>query len=74
MKYKKAYCEDANYTPLSLPNAQQIALYECTKIQAAYHNNIKVHFRNRLRGFINNVLGKKERANVFRKEMQKKWI
>jgi hypothetical protein len=31
-KYKEAYFEDAGYTPPNLPYAQQIALYECTKI------------------------------------------
>ena len=69
-KYKEAYFQDANYTPPSLPNAQQIALYECTKIQTAYHNNIKAHFGNRLRQFVNIILQKKERANNLRKEMK----
>ncbi|ORE08774.1 hypothetical protein BCV72DRAFT_303446 [Rhizopus microsporus var. microsporus] len=30
-----------NYTPPKLVHAQQMALYECTKIQTAYFNNIK---------------------------------
>ena len=44
LKYKKEYCTNARYTPIPLANAQQIALYECTKIQTAYINNLKAHF------------------------------
>ncbi|KAG1150010.1 hypothetical protein G6F37_011296 [Rhizopus arrhizus] len=69
-KYKEAYFEDAGYTPPNLPYAQQIALYECKKIQTAYHNNIKAHFGNRLRGLINKLLKKKEKAESLRGEMQ----
>ncbi|KAI8638670.1 hypothetical protein BD408DRAFT_351405, partial [Parasitella parasitica] len=49
--------------------AQQIALYECTKIQTAYLNNIKTHFGNRLRTLLNKLCEKKERADTIRKEM-----
>ncbi|KAG1046546.1 hypothetical protein G6F43_010972 [Rhizopus delemar] len=69
-KYKEAYFEDAGYTPLNLPYAQQIALYECTKIQTAYYNNIKAHFGNRLRSLINKLFKKKEKAEGLRGEMQ----
>ena len=69
-KYKEAYFEDAGYTPPNLPYAQQIALYECTKIQTAYYNNIKAHFGNRLRGLINKLFKKKEKAESLRGEMQ----
>ncbi|KAG1137651.1 hypothetical protein G6F37_011068 [Rhizopus arrhizus] len=69
-KYKEAYFEDAGYTPPNLPYAQQISLYECTKIQTAYYNNIKVHFGNRLRGLINKLFKKKEKAESLRGEMQ----
>ncbi|EIE85196.1 hypothetical protein RO3G_09906 [Rhizopus delemar RA 99-880] len=69
-KYKEAYFEDAGYTPLNLPYAQQIALYECTKIQTAYYNNIKTHFGNRLRNLINKLFKKKEKAESLRGEMQ----
>ncbi|KAG0981278.1 hypothetical protein G6F29_007183 [Rhizopus arrhizus] len=69
-KYKEAYFEDAGYTPPNLPYAQQIALYECMKIQTAYYNNIKAHFGNRLRGLINKLFKKKEKAESLRGEMQ----
>ncbi|KAG1054993.1 hypothetical protein G6F43_003024 [Rhizopus delemar] len=69
-KYKEAYFEDAGYTPPNLPYAQQIALYECTKIQTAYYNNIKAHFGNRLRSLINKLFKKKEKAESLRGEMQ----
>ncbi|KAG1641913.1 hypothetical protein G6F44_005356 [Rhizopus delemar] len=59
-KYKEAYFEDAGYTPPNLPYAQQIALFECTKIQTAYYNNIKAHFGNRLRSLINSSKAIKE--------------
>ncbi|KAG1447675.1 hypothetical protein G6F55_011001 [Rhizopus delemar] len=48
----------------------QIALYECTKIQTAYNNNIKAHFGNKLRGLINKLFKKKEKAEGLRGEMQ----
>ncbi|KAG1270104.1 hypothetical protein G6F63_011470 [Rhizopus arrhizus] len=69
-KYKEAYFEDAGYTPPNLPYAQQIALYECTKIQTAYNNNIKAHFGNRLHGLINKLFKKKEKAESLRGEIQ----
>ncbi|KAG1042688.1 hypothetical protein G6F43_011834 [Rhizopus delemar] len=69
-EYKEAYFEDAGYTPPNLPYAQQIALYECTKIQTAYYNNIKAHFGNRLRSLINKLFKKKEKAEGLRGEMQ----
>jgi hypothetical protein len=56
--------------PQNLPYAQQIALYECTKIQTAYYNNIKAHFENRLRGLINKLFKRKEKAESLRGEMQ----
>ncbi|KAG1040758.1 hypothetical protein G6F43_012222 [Rhizopus delemar] len=69
-KYKEAYFEDASYSPTNLPYAQQIALYECTKIQTAYYNNIKAHFGNRLRSLINKLFKKKEKVESLRGEMQ----
>ncbi|KAG1445032.1 hypothetical protein G6F55_012109 [Rhizopus delemar] len=69
-KYKKAYFEDAGYTPPNLPYVQQIVLYKCTKIQTAYYNNIKVHFGNRLHSLINKLFKKKEKAESLRGEMQ----
>jgi hypothetical protein len=45
-------------------------LYECTKIQTAYYNNIKAHFRNGLRGLINELFKKKEKAKSLRGEIQ----
>ncbi|KAG1140606.1 hypothetical protein G6F37_001162 [Rhizopus arrhizus] len=62
----KAYFEDAGYTPPNLPHA----LYEYTKIQTAYYNNIKTHFGNKLRGLINKLFKKKEKAESLRGEMQ----
>jgi hypothetical protein len=69
-KYKEAYFEDARYSPQNLPYVQQIVLYECTKIQTAYYNNIKAHFRNKLRGLINKLFKKKEKAESLGGEMQ----
>jgi hypothetical protein len=70
-KYKKAYFKDSGYIPPpNLPSAQQITLYECTKIQAANYNNIKAHFGNRLRGLINKLFKKKEKAEGLRGEMK----
>ncbi|KAI8086847.1 uncharacterized protein B0P05DRAFT_578073 [Gilbertella persicaria] len=45
--------------PGKIKYAQQLALYECTKINTAYHNNIKAHFGNRLHMLLN-MLSKKE--------------
>jgi hypothetical protein len=69
-KYKEAYFEDAGYTPRNLPYAQQIALYECTKIQTVYHNNIKANFGNRLRGLISKLFKKKKKTESLRGGIQ----
>ncbi|KAG1086694.1 hypothetical protein G6F39_012312 [Rhizopus arrhizus] len=69
-KYKEAYFEDAGYTPQNLSYSQQIALYQCTKIQTAYYNNIKAHFGNRLRGLINKLFKKRGKAESLGGEMQ----
>ena len=68
--HHKAYCKAAPYTPLSRANAQQMALYECTKIKTAYDNNIKARFGRRLRGLINKLCNKIERAHKLRKDME----
>ncbi|CEG79964.1 hypothetical protein RMATCC62417_14366 [Rhizopus microsporus] len=73
-KYKEAYFEDAGYTLIIVPYAQQVALYECTKIQAAYFNNIMAHFGNRLRAWINKLFNKKEKVENLKKEMQATYI
>ncbi|GAA5801467.1 hypothetical protein HPULCUR_006913 [Helicostylum pulchrum] len=62
-KHKDNYIKYADYTPPKLVNAQQISLYECTKIETAYLNNIKTHFGNRLSMFLNKLCGKKEKAS-----------
>ncbi|CEP17069.1 hypothetical protein [Parasitella parasitica] len=69
-KHKDAYFEDAKYTPISLAYAQQIALYECAKVQTAYFNNMKAHFGNRLRALINKLFKKKEKVESLTKEMK----
>ncbi|CEP15153.1 hypothetical protein [Parasitella parasitica] len=69
-KHKDAYFEDAKYTPISLAYAQQIALYECAKVQTAYFNNMKAHFGNRLRALINKLFKKKEKVESLTKEME----
>lgn len=70
-KHKEAYCRSASYTPIVLVNAQQIALYECTKIQTAYLNNIKAHFGSRLRAILNKLCKTKELAADLRKDLKK---
>ncbi|KAG1473802.1 hypothetical protein G6F56_000741 [Rhizopus delemar] len=67
-----AYFEVTGYTPIRLPNAQQIALYECTKIHTAYFNNIKAHFGNRLRALINKLFEKKKKAEIVKKDVQER--
>jgi hypothetical protein len=69
VKYKDTYCQAANYTPPKLVHAQQIALYECTKMQTAYFNNIKPQFSSRFRIFLNGICKKKEESNHLRKKM-----
>ncbi|RCH99918.1 hypothetical protein CU097_014140 [Rhizopus azygosporus] len=71
-QHKESYCKSANYTPISLLYAQQIALYECTKIQTAYFNNIKAHFGNRLRTILNKLCEKKKLAEDLSEELKKK--
>lgn len=68
-KHKNSYCECAQYVPPKLLYAQQIALYECTKIHTAYHNNIKAHFGSRLRNILNKLFKKKEKMEDIRGRM-----
>ncbi|GAA5807736.1 hypothetical protein MFLAVUS_001111 [Mucor flavus] len=70
LKYKEEYCTNARYTPIPLVHAQQIALYECAKIQTAYLNNLKAHFGNRLRSFANRLFNKDEKAKNIREKMK----
>lgn len=70
-KHKEAYFEAAKYIPPKLTNAQQIALYECNKIHTAYLNNLKAHFGNRLRMFLNHLCNQKEESSRLRKQMEK---
>ncbi|GAA5807289.1 hypothetical protein MFLAVUS_000646 [Mucor flavus] len=70
LKYKEEYCTNARYTPIPLVHAQQIALYECTKIQTAYLNNLKAHFGNILRSFVNRLFNKDEKAKNLREKMK----
>ncbi|ORE02998.1 hypothetical protein BCV72DRAFT_338324 [Rhizopus microsporus var. microsporus] len=67
-----ATTKSAKYTPIALVNAQQIALYECTKIQTAYLNNIKAHFGSRLRAILNKLCKPKELAADLRKDLKQK--
>lgn len=68
-KHKGSYCENASYIPVKLANAQQNALYECTKIETAYYNNIKAHFGDRLREMLNRLCKKKGKSSALRERM-----
>ncbi|GAA5811180.1 hypothetical protein MFLAVUS_004611 [Mucor flavus] len=68
-KHKNDYIRYADYTPPSLKYSQQIALYECTKIETAYLNNIRAHFGHKLRTFLNNLCGKKEKWDHLHKRL-----
>lgn len=68
-RHKDEYFELSNYIPPTLTNAQQIALYECEKIQTAYLNNMKAQFVNRLRMFLNSVCKVKEKSADICKRM-----
>ncbi|CAO3691170.1 hypothetical protein G6F70_009004 [Rhizopus microsporus] len=71
-KHKDSYCNNISYIQLKLPYAQQTALYECTKIQTAYQNNIKAHFSTRLRRILNKMFKKEERLSNLRERMTAK--
>ncbi|GAA5814496.1 hypothetical protein MFLAVUS_007993 [Mucor flavus] len=68
-KHKNYYIRYADYTNPSLKYSQQIALYECTKIETAYLNNIRAHFGHRLRTFLYNLCGKKEKWDHLHKRL-----
>ncbi|KAI9249941.1 hypothetical protein EDC94DRAFT_321125 [Helicostylum pulchrum] len=68
--HKDSYCEDTKYTPSKLVNAQQIALYECTKIQTACENNIEALFGIRLRTLLNKMFKKEEKLNNLNERMK----
>ncbi len=43
-KYKNEYCILTKYDPIELRYAQQIAAYECAKIDMAYKNSVILQF------------------------------
>lgn len=70
-QHKESYYKLSNYIPIKLSYTQQIALYECTKIETAYLNHIKAHFGNKLKMIINKLCKKKELAEDLRKKLNK---
>ncbi|CEP09986.1 hypothetical protein [Parasitella parasitica] len=70
-KYHEEYCSLSDYTPIELKNSQQIAIYECTKIEVAYTNAVKLQFGNKFRMFINRLTDQKTKANKRREELKK---
>ncbi|PHZ12824.1 uncharacterized protein RHIMIDRAFT_283552 [Rhizopus microsporus ATCC 52813] len=70
--YKDEYIQVSSYIPITLTNAQQIALYEGTKIHTVYINNVAQHFGNRLRMFLNLISNKKEKIENMTQEMKSK--
>ncbi|KAG2236200.1 hypothetical protein INT48_003819 [Thamnidium elegans] len=71
-KYKDSYLRHSSFTPKKLSNAYQIAAYEATKIQTAYHNAIIIQFGNKLRMAINEMVTLKERISHLTGDMKKK--
>ncbi|KAI8091770.1 hypothetical protein BDF21DRAFT_376629 [Thamnidium elegans] len=71
-KYKDSYLRHSSFTPKKLSNAYQIAAYEATKIQTAYHNAIIIQFGNKLRMAINKMVTLKERISHLTGDMKKK--
>lgn len=69
-QHKAAYFATAKYNPPKVVNAQQIALFECTKIQTAYYNNLTAHFGNRLRMFLNFACNLKKESDRITKKMK----
>ena len=69
--HKQSYCSIAKYQPVALKYSQQIALYECTKIQTAYLNNIRAHFGHRLKQILNILCQKKKLADEIRTKLDK---
>lgn len=70
--YKDEYIQASSYISITLINAQQFALYEGTKINTAYTNNVAQHFGNRLRMFLNLISNKKEKIENMTQEMKSK--
>ncbi|KAI8054732.1 hypothetical protein BDF21DRAFT_430937, partial [Thamnidium elegans] len=71
-KYKDSYLRHSSFTPKKLSNTHQIATYEATKIQTAYHNTIILQFGNKLRMTINKMVKLKERISHLTDDMRKK--
>ncbi|KAI8636511.1 hypothetical protein BD408DRAFT_437848 [Parasitella parasitica] len=70
-KYKNEYRNLTKYGPIELKYAQQIAAYECTKIDTAYKNSVILQFGNRFRMFINHLKAKTTKRNGELKKAQK---
>ena len=50
-KHKSSYC----HNPPKVTYARYMVLYECTKMQTAYYDNINAHFGNRLCAFLTSL-------------------
>ncbi|CAO3681154.1 unnamed protein product [Rhizopus stolonifer] len=68
--HKDEYLQQILYAPIKLTNAQQIALYEGTKIYTAYINNVSLHFGNRLLMLINRISKQKEKISDMTQKMK----
>ncbi|CAO3691950.1 unnamed protein product [Rhizopus stolonifer] len=71
-RHKASHFQGAQYTPFELKYAQQLALYECTKINTAYQNNIKVQFGNRLGVLLNKLFKREEKLHSLHQSMKAK--
>ncbi|CAO3608180.1 unnamed protein product [Mucor hiemalis] len=69
-RHKTSYFQDADYVPRSFKYAQQVALYECTKISTAYRNNIIAQFGNKFRMFLNKLCKKNEKVDTLNQRMK----
>ncbi|KAI7899743.1 uncharacterized protein BX663DRAFT_488971 [Cokeromyces recurvatus] len=70
-KYKNEYCILTKYDPIELKYAQQIAAYECAKIDTAYKNSVILQFGNRFRMFINHLTQQKAKITKRKQELKK---
>ncbi|KAI7899453.1 uncharacterized protein BX663DRAFT_489123 [Cokeromyces recurvatus] len=70
-KYKNEYCILTKYDPIELKYAQQIAAYECAKIDTAYKNSVILQFGNRFRMFINHLTQQEAKITKRKRELKK---
>ncbi|KAI8378072.1 uncharacterized protein BYT42DRAFT_645586 [Radiomyces spectabilis] len=68
--YVEFFCRHISFTPTTLTNVQQNALYQAKQIHATYTSNLKYRFRQHLWHLVNLLLDVKNQRNNLKVRLQ----